>query len=139
MLGRMKGFAFVALAACGAVLGACSQGSNGTACPLLAAQGPPLYSPSPGTTGVSTAAGTLSIVNNPPTTIRVSLVSAGGAPFALGTMSTPVPGLGRPTPAYVTFAYPQLASATIYTVQYADASQARCPLAISPGGSFTTQ
>ncbi len=96
-----------------------------------------MIAPSPGATGVSTAAASLEIASNFSIRLNVSLVPGSGATLQLGTIATPTPAPGG-TPGPISIAYPQLARTTTYTVTYTDASGSSCPDTISSGGSFTT-
>jgi hypothetical protein len=106
--------------------------------------------PIPGATGVPTAAGSIVVSGGLPSTAVVELAAAAGSTTDLGKLGPPPSPLPSPeaTPQYnpspqpppplFGVAYPQLASATTYTISYRDTASP-CPLPIEGGGTFTTQ
>jgi hypothetical protein len=134
---------FAALLASG-----CSSSGDpsGHACPDIALLAPQLLYPIPGSTGVPTAAGSLLVAGNVPSTVVAELVPATGTILNLGTLGPPPSPLPSPAATPISslgtlqgVAYPALSAATSYSVDYQDTATP-CPVAITGNSaSFTTR
>jgi hypothetical protein len=116
---------------------------SGYACPALSEGFDNVFQPMPGATNVPTAPGQLELAETLPVNVTVSLEASDSAsPISLGELPTPAPGATASTapPPVIFLNYPQLQSATTYTVVYTAAATTQpCPLGYGSDGVFTTQ
>jgi len=141
-----RGLSFALVTAGAVALSNCSVQnqavSGGIACPDVIVEYDNVFQPMPGATNVPTTAGQLEVAETLPVNVEVSLQPSGSAsPIALGVLPTPAPGATASTapPPLKFLNYPQLQSATSYTVVYSAIPGAACPPGASSDGTFTTQ
>jgi hypothetical protein len=140
--GRWIAFALLTIGA--VALSKCTAQNEftGGACSQIATEYDNVLQPMPGATNVPTAPGQLELAEELPVNAAVSLQPSGpGSPIPLGVLPTPAPGATASTapPPLKFLNYPQLQSATSYTVVYRAISKGPCPPNISSDGTFTTQ